>query len=151
MAEYEVTLGPELSIHGSHTELFDRYDKMSYATVVNLYSLSKARGKLVLADINPKDDDCLFFLHTALVVKDLLGYQLEVRCSLWKWLMVNWKLRKLKVRVRWNRGKYNDDVTYVRDLMEFMQPLVKEFGLLDNFRYGDIYHAFYEKGYGNDT
>ncbi len=80
-----------------------------------------------------------------------MGYQLEVRCSLWKWLMVNWKLRKLKVRVRWNRGKYNDDVTYVRDLMEFMQPLVKEFGLPDNFRYGDIYHAFYEKGYGNDT
>lgn len=142
--DYEVVLGKDA--RREKNELLDKYDAISHAAVVNIYSLSKEYGRLSLAGFDPDNADHQFFLHTALIVKDILGIQLEIQCGFWKWLKTNWIMRHTELRVRRDKTKQSEGVIWLSDLMEFMAPLVEEIGLPKDFKYGDIYHEYYEKG-----
>ena len=123
-------------------ELYDKYDEIINITLVNLYTLSKEKGEIILSGINRFNKDHLYVLRVALIAKDVYGFPLKIRTSFWNWLCLNWRMRKLSRRVPRDKSDYK--VTSVDRLLEFMYPPLKEH-MGHGFEFGDIYDTFYGK------
>lgn len=134
----------------SRDELLNKYDALSYAAVVNFYTLGKERDVMVLADFDCDNKDHMFFLHNLLIAKDICGRQFKVKCSLWKWFKLNWRIRKSGIRIpRYWKRAVPYDALYINDLAEFMKPLFQELKIPEGTTYGDVYEVyanFYMKG-----
>lgn len=123
-------------------ELFREYDGLIGLTMVNLYSLSKAKETIVLSNIDRKNKDHLYILRIAMIAKDTFNFPLKLHTDFWNWLCLNWRMRKLSRRVP--REKNGENVIDVNELIEFMYPPIKKhIGVI--FRFEDIYDAFYRK------
>ena len=125
--------------------LLDRYDEIINITIVNLYSLSKTKGIIVLSNIDRKSKDHLYILRIAMMAKDTFNFPLKLHTSFWNWLCLNWRMRKLSRRVP--REKNEENAIYaidVKELIEFMYPPIREY-IGENFKFEDIYEAFYRK------
>ena len=121
---------------------FDRYDEIINITMVNLYTMSKNKGEIVLTNIDRKNKDHLYLLRIALIAKDAFNFPLKIQTSFWKWLCLNWRMRKLSRRVP--RVKNREDVVDVQRLLDFMyNPIAEHMG--NDFKFADIYDAFYRK------
>ena len=72
---------------------FDRYDEIINITMVNLYSLSKARNEIVLTNIDRKNKNHLYLLRIALIAKDAFNFPLKIKTGFWNWLCLNWRMR----------------------------------------------------------
>lgn len=126
-------------------ELFDKYDEIINITMVNLYTLCKDTGTIVLSDLNRKNKDHLFILRVALLAKDIYNFPLKMRIGLWDWLVLNWKMRKLTHRVP--RETAPGPSVNVPGLLEFMYPPIMNY-MGEDFRFGYIYDQFYRGDLG---
>ena len=123
-------------------ELFNKYDEIINITMVNLYTLTKEKGEIIISDFDRKNRDHLFIIRVALMAKDIYGFPLKMRCSFWSWIILNWKMRKLSRFIP--RDNQTLPVVNIRKLLEFMYPPIKEY-MGENFEFAHIYNAFYGK------
>lgn len=122
-------------------ELFNKYDEIINITMVNLYTLSKDKGEIILSDIDRNNKDHLFILRVALMAKDIYNFPLKLRTNFWNWLILNWRMRKLSRRVP--RQKEVISAVNVPGLLEFMyEPIQSYMG--ENFKFEHIYNQFYK-------
>lgn len=123
-------------------ELFNKYDEVINIIMVNLYTLSKNDGKIVLSGLDRKNRDHLLVLRVALMAKDIYNYPLSLKIGFWDSLILNWKMRKLSRRVP--REKKLDNEINIPKMLEFMYPPVREY-IGEDFKFSNIYNAFYRK------
>lgn len=121
-------------------EFYKQQDKIVEITLTNIYSLSKEKGKIVLTNFNPKDENHLFFFHVAMIVRDMFQYPIEVDLGFFKTLLLNWKLRKHYVKVARYRGV--EKGIDVEEVLSFMRPTMNEM-LGAGHTYADIYNDYY--------
>lgn len=122
-------------------ELLDNYDEIINITMVNLYTLTKEKGAIIISDFNRKNRDHLFVIRVALMAKDVYGFPLKMRCGFWDWIILNWKMRKLSRFIP--RDNVSLPVVNIPKLLEFMYPPIKEY-MGENFKFEHIYNQFYE-------
>lgn len=121
--------------------LYDLYDQAINAVLVNIYTLTKNDGQIILSDIDKKNKNHLLILRVALMAKDIYNFPLNIKTSLWHWTMLNWKMRKLTRVVP--REKEKEINVEVQDLIDFMTPVLKQ-AINEDFEFANIYEAFYE-------
>lgn len=126
-------------------ELYNKYDEIINITMVNLYSLSKEKGEIILSGIDRHNKDHLYVLRIALIAKDVYNFPLKIRTDFWNWLILNWRMRKLSRRVPRDKSEYS--VVSINKLLEFMYPPIKDY-VGHGFEFGDIYSEFYGKELG---
>ena len=126
-------------------ELLDNYDKIINITMVNLYTLTKEKGTIIISDFDRKNKDHLFVIRVALMAKDVYGFPLKMRCGFWDWIILNWKMRKLSRFIP--RDNVSLPVVNITKLLEFMYPPIKEY-MGENFKFEHIYNQFYEGDLG---
>lgn len=122
-------------------ELLDNYDEIINITMVNLYTLTKEKGSIIISDFNRKNRDHLFVIRVALMAKDVYGFPLKMRCGFWDWIILNWKMRKLSRFIP--RDNVSLPVVNIPKLLEFMYPPIKEY-MGENFKFEHIYNQFYK-------
>ena len=122
-------------------ELLDNYDEIINITMVNLFTLTKEKGTIIISDFNRKNRDHLFVIRVALMAKDVYGFPLKMRCGFWDWIILNWKMRKLSRFIP--RDNVSLPVVNIPKLLEFMYPPIKEY-MGENFKFEHIYNQFYE-------
>lgn len=123
-------------------ELFNQYDEIINVIMVNLYSLSKEKGRIILSDLDKRNRDHLLILRVALIAKDVYNFPLFLNVNWWDSLVLNWRMRKLSRRVP--RTKEIEGCTNVVALLEFMYPPIKQH-MGENFEFAHIYNSFYGK------
>ena len=128
----------------SAEELFDKYDEIINITMVNLYTLTKEKGEIIVSDFDRKNRDHLFVIRVALMAKDIYGFPLKMRCGFWDWIALNWKMRKLSRFIP--RDNQTLPVVNVEKLLEFMYPPIKEY-MGENFKFEHIFNQFYGKDF----
>lgn len=126
-------------------ELFDNYDEIINITMVNIYTLTKEKGTIIISDFNRKNRDHLFVIRVALMAKDVYGFPLKMRCGFWDWIILNWKMRKLSRFIP--RDNVSLPVVNITKLLEFMYPPIKEY-MGENFKFEHIYNQFYKGDLG---
>lgn len=126
-------------------ELFDKYDEIINITMVNLYTLTKEKGEIIVSDFDRKNRDHLFVIRVALMAKDIYGFPLKMRSSFWNWIILNWKMRKLSRFIP--RDNRTLPVVNVEKLLEFMYPPIKEY-MGESFEFKHIYNQFYKGDLG---
>lgn len=123
-------------------ELFKQYDEIINVIMVNLYSLSKEKGKIILSNLDKRNRDHLLILRVALIAKDVYNFPLFLNVKWWDSLVLNWRMRRLSRRVP--RTKETEGRTNVVALLEFMYPPIKQH-MGENFEFAHIYNSFYGK------
>lgn len=126
-------------------ELLDNYDEIINITMVNIYTLTKEKGTIIISDFDRKNKDHLFVIRVALMAKDVYGFPLKMRCGFWDWIILNWKMRKLSRFIP--RDNVSLPVVNITKLLEFMYPPIKEY-MGENFKFEHIYNQFYEGDLG---
>ena len=126
-------------------ELLDNYDEIINITMVNIYTLTKEKGTIIISNFDRKNKDHLFVIRVALMAKDVYGFPLKMRCGFWDWIILNWKMRKLSCFIP--RDNYSLPVVNIPKLLEFMYPPIKEY-MGENFKFEYIYNQFYEGDLG---
>lgn len=129
----------------SAEELFDKYDEIINITMVNLYTLTKDKGEIIVSDFDRRNRDHLFVIRVALMAKDIYGFPLKMSCGFWDWIALNWKMRKLSRFIP--RDNRTLPVVNVKKLLEFMHPPIKEY-MGENFEFKHIYNQFYKGDLG---
>lgn len=123
-------------------DLFNEYDKIVNIVMINLYSLSKEKGKIILSELDKNNKDHLLILRVALMAKDIFNFPLSLNVSWWDSLIINWRARKLTHKIP--RTKKTEGCVSVKALLEYMYPSVKH-ELGENFKFAHIYNSFYRK------
>ena len=126
-------------------KLLDNYDEIINITMVNIYTLTKEKGTIIISDFDRKNKDHLFVIRVALMAKDVYGFPLKMRCGFWDWIILNWKMRKLSHFIP--RDNVSLSVVNITKLLEFMYPPIKEY-MGENFKFEHIYNQFYEGDLG---
>ena len=126
-------------------ELLDNYDEIINITMVNLYTLTKEKGTIIISDFDRKNKDHLFVIRVALMAKDVYGFPLKMHCGFWDWIILNWKMRKLSCFIP--RDNASLPVVNISKLLEFMYPPIKEY-MGEKFKFEHIYNQFYKGDLG---
>lgn len=121
--------------------LYDKYDQAINATMVNLYTLSKEKGKIILENVDRNNKNHLLILRVAMIAKDVYNFQLKLKTNFWNWIVLNWRMRKLSRFVR--RERESDANVDVDALVNFMTPVLQK-AIEEDFNFSDIYDAFYK-------
>lgn len=121
--------------------LYDKYDQTINAIMINIYTLTKEKGQIILENIDRNDKSHLLILRVAMIAKDVYNFQLKLETGFWNWVVLNWRMRKLSRFV--HRERESDANVDVTTLIEFMTPVLRE-TIEENFCFGDIYDAFYK-------
>lgn len=130
-------------------ELLDKYDNIINVALVNIYTLSKEKEKIVLTNFDRKNKDHLLFLRVALLAKDIYNFPLSLDVNIIDSFVLNWKMRKLsrhvpRVSKEEREGLVIGQVVDVEGLAEFMYPFAKEFVDDKTFKFSHIYDEFYK-------
>ena len=121
--------------------LYDKYDQAINIVMVNIYTLTKEKGQIILENIDRNNKDHLLILRVAMIAKDVYNFQLKLKTDFWNWIVLNWRMRKLSRFVR--RERESDANVDAKALIEFMTPVLRE-AIEEDFCFGNIYNAFYK-------
>jgi hypothetical protein len=121
--------------------LYDKYDQAINVVMVNIYTLTKEKGQIILENIDRNNKDHLLILRVAMIAKDVYNFQLKLKTGFWNWVVLNWRMRKLSRFVR--RERESDANVDAKALIEFMTPVLRE-AIEEDFCFGNIYDAFYK-------
>ena len=126
-------------------ELYKLYDEIVNITLVNIYTMSKEKGEIILGHIDRKNKEHLYFLRVALIAKDLFNFPLKIKTNFWNWLCLNWRLRKLSRRVP--MADEFENAIDADKILDFMKNALHE-QLGEEFKFADIYDTYYGKELG---
>ena len=121
--------------------LYDKYDQAINVVMVNIYTLTKEKGQIILENIDRNNKDHLLILRVAMIAKDVYNFQLKLKTGFWNWVVLNWRMRTLSRFVR--RERESDANVDVDALVNFMTPILQE-DIGKFFCFEDIYDAFYK-------
>ena len=122
-------------------DLFNKYDEIINITMVNLYTLSKEKGVIVISDFDRKNRDHWYVLRIALMARDAYGFPIKFKGKFWDWVVMNWHVSKIARFIP--RDNSTLPVVNVAKLLEFMYPPIKEY-MGENFKFANIYSQFYK-------
>lgn len=129
-------------------ELLNKYDGIIQYCVYNIWEKSNYSEKIILTNIDRNNKEHLLILRLALIAKDIYNRPMYMKTGLWNWIVLNWRMRKLTMRV--SRVK-KDDVVHefvdVNTLLEAIRQVVLEYlgeEYAKNFSFADIYEAYYK-------
>jgi len=127
-----------MPIHKVEDDMYRKYDIVVSEMLTEIMSVSSEKKVIRLLEFNRKDKNHLFVLRMALMARDLYQLPVEIDCSWWDRLALNWKIRKNFKRI----GKVPDFcfngvwVPHVLDLIKIKTNFV--------FDFSNIYDTYYE-------
>lgn len=127
-------------------KVYQVYDGLINETIKQIYLASKEKNKIVLVKLNPKDKEHLFILRIALMARDIFNIPVHVEMNFFKWLMLNWRMRKGFNRVLRIKN-FQDNGIVVPTLSDYIRSQGQE-TLGETFKLGDIYDTYYEGSLG---
>lgn len=118
------------------------YDALINVALTNSYSLGKDNKRLLLYNIDVKDERHLAYIHIVSMVRDLFG--IEVFVSKGVNIFDYWKLRR-KCKTKWlKRIKVSPSVSYtLLDVEDFISHIEKANDMKDVF--AEIYKEYYKE------
>ena len=119
------------------------YDGLINVALTNSYSLGKDNKRILLYNINIKDERHLAYIHIVSMVRDLFG--IEVFVSKGVSLFDYWKLRRKCKSKKWlKRIKVDPSVSYtLLDVEDFVSHIEKANNMKDVF--AEIYREYYKE------
>ena len=127
-----------MPIHKIEDDMYHKYDIIVSEMLTAIMNISSEKKVIRLLEFNRKDKNHLFVLRMALMARDLYQLPVEIDCSWWDRLALNWKIRKNFKKI----GKVPDLcfsgvwVPHVLDLIKIKNNFV--------FEFSNIYDAYYE-------
>ena len=127
-----------MPIHKIEDDMYHKYDIIVSEMLTEIMNISSEKKVIRLLEFNRKDKNHLFVLRMALMARDLYQLPVQIDCSWWDRLALNWKIRKNFKRI----GKVPDFcfngvwVPKVLDLIKIKTNFV--------FDFSNIYDAYYE-------
>lgn len=124
-------------------ELEKKYDEICGVAYVNLFTLSKHHSQINLIHFDAKNKEHLFLAYVAKGLGGIVEKNVHLSTSkfqLWKinkGLHKNYKFRRIKDT---EEGAINP-----QEVLEFMRPWASQLCQQENFNFGQIYDAFYNK------
>ena len=119
-------------------ELYRKYDLVISEILTSLMSTVDERKVLRLLFFNRKEKSNLLVLRVALMARDLYQVRVEIDCSFWDRLAINWKIRKSFGKVK-KAPDFNIRGAWVPDVLDAVSMRTNY-----AFDFGDIYDAYYE-------
>ena len=132
--------------HTLEDELYHIYDAVIAKTLVTLINRSPYHDTIRLAGFDRKNQEHLFILRVALMVRDLYQTPVELAIPWWDGIVINWKIRKgfKKIKIV---NPFEPNHIWVPSLVGKIKAEIKsEHGIciyLDN-----IYNIYYEGSCG---
>lgn len=125
-----------------NAETVREYDGLIGLTLLNIHTLSKRLGTIRLLNFNRKNKEHLYMLRIALTARDIYQMPVEIDCSWWDYVCVNWKIRKGFNKVKHANARSTQGIrTY--EVLDFMRPDgICRLG--EQFKFSDIYCAYYD-------
>ena len=127
-------------------EIYHLYDVAVSKTLASFINNSPYCDGVYLRGFNRKDKEHLFILRIALMYRDLTQTPVEVGCSWWDSMIINWNIRK-----SFNKIKRLDSGTpggyWVPELIDKIKAEIKdEYNKWLHLSY--VYDAYYEGSCG---
>ena len=127
-------------------EEYHAYDLAVARTISVLMDRSPYNKAIYLRGFNRKRKDHLFILRIALMVRDLTQVPVEIECSWWDSVVVNWKIRKGFKKIKrldpWKPGGF-----WVSQIINKIECEVKE-EVGFKIYLDEVYDAYYEGSCG---
>lgn len=126
-----------------------KYDSLCYATMLNLRTLTSGADRIVLRNFDAKNKEHLFVVAVAMACWGILGERpIAADCG----FFARWKLsRRYKdVSKIYSAKKEEAIFVDVEELLDYMRGTACEL-CGDDFRFGDIYDAYYNVVSGYDV
>lgn len=120
---------------------YTMFDNIVSTTLVNIYSLSKVSGSIILENFDPKNKEHLYFLNVAMLARDVFGFPIKVKLGWFKTFMLNLKLHRKIMKVK--RAKAYENGIKVPEVLDYMRPLFED---ADEYDYASIYETYYKRG-----
>ncbi len=111
----------------------NKYDQMVNALMINMYSLGKEEGEVCLYNFNRYDPRHLAAIHIASMLKDIMGIKISVKTSLFNYLWMKWKFKKIHNIGRGKKGNV--------DIEKELHHIEKTYEATN--RFADIYKEYY--------
>lgn len=127
-----------MPIHKIEDDMYHKYDIIVSEMLTEIMNISSEKKVIRLLEFNRKDKNHLFVLRMALMARDLYQIPVEIDCSWWDRLTLNWKIRKNFKKI----GKVPDfcfNGVWVPQVLDFVKN--KTNFVLD---FSDVYDTYYE-------
>ena len=124
-------------------QYYQKLDRIVETTLINIYSLSKDKQKIVLDNFNPKNKEHLYFFHVALMARNMFSFPIEVNLGAIDTWFLNWKIRKFYDKINRNQ---NEKGINVEQILSFMRSALDEID--EDFSYSEIYEEYYSNRKG---
>ena len=119
-------------------ELYRKYDLVISEILTELMKTVDERKILRLLFFNRKEKSNLLVLRIALMARDLYQVDVEIDCSFWDRLAINWKIRKNFGKVK-KAPDYSIRGAWVPDVLNAARTRTNY-----AFDFDSIYNAYYE-------
>lgn len=125
---------------GVENDLQTKYDSLCSATFLNIRHLAKDSTRLNFTNVVRTNEEHLFILAVANACRGILeDREIGVDCGFGDRLKLS-KVLNCPVK----KINKNEEIIFINELLDYMRPVAKEL-CGENFSFGDIYHAFYER------
>ena len=121
-------------------DLQTKYDSLCYATFLNIKHLAKDSARLNFQNVVRTNEEHLFVLAIANACRGVLeDREIGVDCGFGDRLKLS-KILNCPIK----KINKNEEIIFINELLDYMRPTAKEL-CGEDFSFGDIYHAFYER------
>lgn len=117
-------------------QVYSKYDGIVQATLVNIYSMAKESGKIVLINFNPNIDTDRCIFEIAKIAKTIWNFEIQIDLPLFKYLILKLKTKDTNIK---KYRKYIEKKTDVQELKQFVAKAYTETTMI----YKEIYDAYY--------
>lgn len=113
------------------------FDKVINVALINLYTLSKEKQKIVLKNFNYKNESHRAIFEIAKIARDVFGFDIEFKGSIWHYLLTKIAL-KTKIISRTKEKNGIDVSNFIHHIEEANE---------DPTLFKEIYDFYYKKYY----
>lgn len=119
------------------------YDELCNITYVNLYTLSKEKGRIILAPFEYDNKEHLFIAYIAKALGGISEKDVFLQTKRKYLRMINANIKK-EYHFQLAKNTMPEDAINPQEVLDFMRPYASQIAHEDNFDFGKIYEAFYE-------
>lgn len=121
-------------------DLQAKYDSLCYATFLNIKHVVKDSTRLNFKNVIRTNEEHLFVLSVANACRGILeNREIGVDCDFGDRLKLS-KILNCPIK----KINKNEEIIFINELLDYIRPVAKEL-CGEDFSFGDIYHAFYER------
>ena len=132
--------------HTLEDDVYHIYDTAVSKTLARLMDRGPYCDTILLRGFNRKNKEHLFILRIALMLRDLTETEVEIECSWWDSVVINWNIHKGFHKVKRMKPGIPGGF-WVPDLVEIIETEIKnEYDFIVNL--GTVYNIYYEGSCG---